>query len=153
MSTQNRYANPVTRSTPSGQSSLFGTLFDDPPPSRQVFNGQVPTHSNPRPAEARAAQRMAGRAATLRMEVLALIREAPDGLTNQALGRWYAAKCGKAADDAGCRYSVSPRCTELFQSGFIADSGRMRDGFTIWLATAKEGDGRVCERKKGGSTL
>ena len=131
-------------SKPTAAPSLFDT-----PEVAALARMPVPLHANARPTERLAAESMAGLAPVLRMEVLEQIRTAGEyGRTGKELGRWLAGIRGVAPNDGTCRYTVAPRCTELFQAGFIADSGKVREKATVWVATAKDGDGRDARKPK-----
>ena len=120
----------------SGDAGAAGPLFERPPL----------THAGGNRAEKRAARRMAPAAPSLRMRVLAWIRERPqDGRTKKECGRIYARERGRHEDDGSSWYSVAPRMTELYRAGFITDSLKDREGSIVWVANSKDGDGRVCE--------
>ncbi|MDB5298307.1 MAG: hypothetical protein JWO31_4290 [Phycisphaerales bacterium] len=124
--------------------TLFDTDSDD-----DAWTCGVPVHADATRAELAAANRIAATAPLLRTQALRMIRDSGDrGVTNRELGNWYAAVRGKDPDDGSCRYSMAPRCTELQEGAFIVDSGRQRDGFIVWVATAKPGDGRLWRRPR-----
>ena len=133
-----------------GEPSLFDPPATPPKPSRLVYGGQVP-HARTETSRA-AAARMRTRAPSLRMQILALVRgKGDEGVTGEEAGAYYAESKGLAPDTTACRLSAGARMTELRLGGFIADSGRRRKtragcSSIVFVATAKEGDGSVCER-------
>lgn len=117
---------------------------DESKPAGQVYGGAVPLRSNARASQVMAAAAVKDKTPRLRVMVLDWIRKAGDaGLSNKELGARWAGVKGKQPTDASCRYTMSPRCTELHLAGFIEDSGVIRDFATVWRATAQEGDGSV----------
>lgn len=81
---------------------------------------------------AEAAERAEPRAGTDRAKLLAMLREAPDGLTDQEMQRWMLSSTQR------------PRRIELVRAGLVEDSGQTRPTFTgrkatVWRAVpAKE---------------
>jgi len=135
------------------------TLFDHPAPQAQpkpprlVFGGHVP-YQRKSETSRQAAKSMESATAPLRVKLLEFIRSRGDlGATHAECSAYYAGMQGKSEDSDTCRNTAGPRVTELKDAGFVADSGRRRPTrpgsnktCTVWVATAKEGDGSVCER-------
>ena len=113
------------------ESSLF-----DP-----VNVNDVPVHADATDTETAAANRIAEVAGKLRAQVLQWIIEAgAEGMTGKEAGSLYALSLGRDANDGSARYSVMPRC-ELRQIGLIRDSGRRRDGSSVWVTVTAESSG------------
>ena len=114
---------------------------------REPYAGCAPTHRDARRTEIAAAARIDPYRATLRMRVLAWIKEAGDaGLTAEEGGAKYAVSRGRHPLDGSSRYSVAPRIRELCLGGLAKDSGKARGGFIAWVCTGADGDGRVVTR-------
>jgi hypothetical protein len=100
------------------------------------------THRGAGEAERAAAAAIQPHASTLREDVFQeILRAGTSGRTNKELGRWYAARLKRPADDASSRYSVAPRCTELCTQGRIVDSGQIRERARVWVAVIPPGAG------------
>ena len=145
--------DPMARTGSGNVTAAEPNLFNLPAetkPARLVYNGQVP-HARTETSRA-AAARMRTRAPSLRMTILAAVRERGDeGMTGEEAGAMYAESKGLPPDTTACRLSAGARMTELRLGGLIADSGRRRKtragcSSIVFVATAKEGDGAVCER-------
>lgn len=131
------------------QPSLFN-LPAKPKPSRLVYGGEPPAQRSD--TSRAAAARMRSRAPSLRMQILSLVRgKGDEGVTAEEAGSYNAEQKGLPPDTTACRLSAGARLTELRLGGFVADSGRRRKtragcSAIVFIATAKIGDGAVCEK-------
>jgi hypothetical protein len=117
---------------------------------------EAPVHRNPTHTEVAASAKQAPRSPSIRMELLARIRDLETrGATLDELMAWHAAK--NHYGEFGSSGTISGRVTELRRGGFIeavplqngdvlTRPNRRGNQSVVYVATEKEGDGRVCER-------
>lgn len=126
------------------------TLFSESPPL--VYNGEPPCRKVDTSQAAAAKQK--DRAPNIRAQILRFVRsQAEWGATAEDAGNHLSHLRGLMPDTPCCRLSAAARLTELKLGGFIKDSGRRRRtksgcAAIVWIATDKQGDGRVCVKEK-----
>ncbi|MGE5611207.1 MAG: hypothetical protein ACM359_18300 [Bacillota bacterium] len=121
---------------------LSPLIYNGAPPCRQVDTSKA------------AAEKQKDRAPNIRAQILRFVRsQAEWGATAEDAGNYLARIRGLMPDTPCCRLSAAARLTELKLGGFIEDSGRRRKtqsgcAAIVWVATNKQGDGRVCIKEK-----
>jgi hypothetical protein len=144
--------DPLARSVATARSDiplLFEPSAVTHKANKLVYGGRVARQ--PTDTSAAAADRLTPKAPNIRMQILAFVREDPEGVTGEEAGAHLAQSRGLPPGDSGSRLTAAARLTELRLAGYVRDSGRRRATASgcpaiVFEPTDKAGDGRVAER-------
>jgi hypothetical protein len=146
-------SDPLARSVATAATDI-PLLFELPAvthkPNKLIYGGRVPRQSTD--TSATAADRLTPKAPNIRMQILAFVREHPEGVIGEEAGAHLAQLRGLPPGDSGARLTAAARMTQVRVAGYVRDSGRRRATASgcpaiVFEPTEKAGDGRVAERQ------